>query len=87
MAEMPKAEVMIYAGSPTLLRPDEGDDNCLVLGLDKTLPETRDSGQAVIQVRRIGWITPDGKTWSDVPPWRKDEAVPIFVPLAPHATG
>jgi len=78
---------MIYAGSPTLLRPDEGDDNWLVLGLDKTLPETRDSGQAVIQVRRIGWITPDGKTWSDVPPWRKDEAVPIFVPLAPHATG
>jgi hypothetical protein len=73
------AQLTVHVGIPTHLRPDEGDDSWIVLGPNKTSPDVPPS-QAVIQVRRIGWMTPDGKVWQDQP-LPAEQPVPIFVPL------
>ena len=80
MAELPPAEVQIYLGVPTQLRPGEGDDQWLVLGPNRTHADVRPD-RAVIQARRIGWLTPDGRVWSELPPAREGTGVPIFIPL------
>lgn len=86
MAEIPPAEVRLYCGFPTILRPGEGDESWIVLGPNRTAPDVRQARPdlAVIQVRRIGWLTPDGTVWAgDVPPrYAEAEKVPIFVPLS-----
>jgi hypothetical protein len=84
MAEMPIVDLssslraVVDVGIPTTIRPAEGEDHWIVLGPNKTTPDCPPS-HAVIQVRRIGWVTKNGVVYGGIEP--PENTVPIFVPL------